>query len=177
LNARLYYLIRIGTAVALLLGIPLVMAIKGEKPNAKAMIALLAVDAVLVAYVVHAVLKLRKVPPTTEVRFAGPTHAEVHAAAIRGSRRLPLLTFGGGVVGLLLSYWLWTQGRGHLVALIATPVLLLLGIGGLIHPPVFYALRKDLPDQPGGAKAIGFFLIGIGLLIGGFAAWWVLYRH
>lgn len=56
-------------------------------------------------------------------------------------------------------------------------MLLLLGLGGLIYPPVFYSMRKDIPDQSGGAAAIGYFLVGIGLLLGGYSAWWVLYRH
>jgi len=163
--------------VAVLLGIPLVMAIRGDTPDKRDVIALLAVDAAMVACVVHGLLKLRRLSPRAQIDYGGPSHAQVHAAAIRGSRRMPLLSLGGGIVGLLLSYWLWTQGRGNLLALLATPMLLLWGLGGVIHPPVYYALRKDLPDQPGGAAAIGYFLIGIGLLIGGFAAWWVLYRH
>lgn len=177
MNARLYYLVRIGTAVALLLGIPLVMAIRGETPDTKGMIAFLAVDAVLVAYVVHGIVKLRKASPTAQMNYGGPSHAQVHTAAIQGSRRMPLLSLGAGIVGLLLSYWLWTQGRAHLLALLASPMLFLWGLGGVIHPPVYYALRQDLPDQPGGARAIGFFLIGIGLLIGGLSAWWLLYRR
>jgi hypothetical protein len=59
---------------------------------------------------------------------------------------------------------------------VLAPVLFLLGLAGTIHPPIFYAMRNDIGDQPGGARAIAYFLTAVGLAIGGFCAWWVFWR-
>jgi hypothetical protein len=177
MKARDYYLARGGTLLALMLGLPLMMAIKGEKPDAKGLIAFVLFDGVLAALLIHAIWRLRTLPAETRMRPRGPSHEVVHAAAIAGSRRLPLGTLLGGIAGLLLNLWLYGQGRHNLVALIASPALLLFGLGGTIYPPVFYAIRRDLGEQPGGARAIAYFLMIVGLVLGGLSAWWVLYRH
>jgi hypothetical protein len=177
MKARDYYMARGGTLLALMLGIPILMTMKGEKPDTKGLLTFLIFDGFLAALLIHAIWRLRTLPAEAHIRPRGPSHAVVHAAAITGSRRLPLLTLGGGIAGIVYNFLLYNQGRGHLVALLGTPVLLLFGLGGAIYPPAFYAIRRDIGEQPGGARAIGYFLMIVGLVLGGICAWWVLYRR
>jgi succinate dehydrogenase/fumarate reductase cytochrome b subunit len=177
MKARDYYLARGGTLLALMLGIPILMAIKGEQPDRKGLLAFLLFDGFLAALLIHSIWRLRTLPAEARMRPRGPSHEVVHAAAAAGSRRLPLATLLGGIAGLVLNVWLYGQGRYKLLALIVSPALFLFGLGGVIYPPVFYAIRRDLGEQPGSARAIAYFLMIVGLVLGGVSVWWVLYRR
>jgi hypothetical protein len=156
----------------------LVMAIlKGSALDPKSAMFLSIFAALMVGLMAHAAWRLRAVAPDARMRGYGPAPEVVQAHAQRGSRQMPLASLAIGLVGTVGSYFYMAwQHRGYPVIVILAPALLLLGLAGTIHPPIFYAMRRDLGEQPEGARMIAYFLTAIGLAVGGFLAWVVFWR-
>jgi hypothetical protein len=174
-NARLYYQIRIAMFLVMLLAAPLFM-LRGPAVGQKGVIAVVLFDVFIAALLAHAVWRFRRVAPGATVGY-GPPPEVVREHALTGSRRMPLFALGTGAVILVASwFYLVYEHKGHPIAIVLAPVLFLLGFAGTIHPPIFYAMRNDIGDQPGGARAIAYFLTAVGLGAGLFCAWWVFWR-
>ena len=177
MNARVYYLVRIGTFVAVLLTLLVTLAWKGQKLDQTSAIGLSIFGVVMAGLMAHAIWRLRSLAPDAQVRGYGPPPEVVQAHAAAGSRQMPLASLAVGAVAMVGSYfYLLYENKGYPVIVILSPVLFLLGLAGTIHPPIFYAMRNDVGEQPGGKRAIAYFLSAIGLAFGGFCAWWIFWR-
>jgi hypothetical protein len=80
-------------------------------------------------------------------------------------RRLPAIFAFGTIALLLLHHWYAvTEGRVFLFVLLLVPMLGGLAIGGLIYPPILFALGPRGRDLPKTTKALGilFALGGLG---------------
>src|SRR5689334_1890512 len=161
--------------LVMLLAAPLFM-LRGPAADSKSVIAIVIFDVFMAAMIAHSVWCYRRLAPEATIGY-GPPAAVVQAEAARGSRKFPLLALGIGAL-ILVATWFYLQyeHKAHPVMLFLAPTLLLLGLGGTIHPPIFYAMRKDLPDPPEGARMIAYFLLIVGVGLGGFANWWVFWR-
>ena len=177
MNARMYYLVRIGTFAAVLLTLLVMLAWRGQKLDPTSVIGLSIFGVVMVGLMAHAIWRLRSLAPDAQVRGYGPPPEVVRAHAAAGSRQMPLASLVIGAVAMVGSYfYLLHENKGYPAVVILSPVLFLLGLAGTIHPPIFYAMRNDVGEQPGGKRAIAYFLSAIGLAIGGFCAWWIFWR-
>ncbi len=175
MNARTYYLVRITMYSALLLVIPVFAVIGRSRLDSITITGLSILGALVAGLLAHAVWRYRNVPAAAQITY-GPSPEVVRAHAAAGSRRMPLYTFGAGVLGIAVTYFGMQHGRANPIVVVGSPAMLLVGLAGTIHPPVFYAMRRDLGEQPGGARAIAYFLGIVGLGLGGFAAWWLFWR-
>jgi len=176
MNARMYYLVRIGSYAAVLLTLLVMLAWKGQRLDQTSAIGLSIFGVVMAGLIVYSIWRLRGLAPETQVHF-GPRPEVVRAAAEQGSRQMPLMSFLVGGAAMVGSYYyLLYQHRGYPVIVIFAPVLFLLGLAGTIHPPIFYAMRNDVGEVQGGKRAIAYLLSVVGLANGGLCAWWMFWR-
>ncbi len=161
---------RIVVLLLMMLGAPFYAWMRFPHDRGTALVMGVTFELVIGAFLVEALLERRRLRKSW--RAHEPTRPVVPPEAVQGSRRIPLVLLLAGIMWIALSYNAVVEaGRGNPVVIVCTPVLLLLGLGGLIHPPVFHAMRRDIRVEPRGSRAIGFALLIIGLALGVFAAW------
>ena len=177
MNARTYYLVRIGTFAAVLVAMLVTMTLKGRALDQTSAIGLSIFAFVMAGLMAHAIWRLRSLAPGAQVRSYGPPPEVVQAHAEAGSRQMPLMALAVGALAMVGSYYyLLYQNKGYPVIVIFAPVLFLLGLAGSIHPPIFYAMRNDVGEVQGGKRAIAYLLSAVGLGIGGLCAWFMFWR-
>ena len=176
MNARFYYTVRIAMFAAILLMIPIMMLWTRSKPDPIVGIGLAVFGLIIGGLLVHAVRRLQSLEPGAQVNY-GPPPEVVQAHALAGSRQMPLAAFGIGAVAMIASwFYMLYEHRGYPAIVLISPPLFLLGLAGTIHPPIFYAMRNDVGEVDGGHRAIAYFLMIVGLAIGGFCAWWMFWK-
>ena len=176
MNARFYYTVRIAMFAAILLMIPIMMLWTRAKPDPIVTFGLGVFALIIGGMLLHAVRKLQGLEPGAQVNY-GPPPEVVQAHAAAGSRQMPLAAFAIGTVSLVGSwFYMMSEHRGYPAVILIAPSLLLLGLAGTIHPPIFYAMRNDVGDVDGGHRAIAYFLMIVGLAAGGLCAWWLFWK-
>ncbi len=86
-------------------------------------------------------------------------------------RVLALLVLTLGVVGMGINEWM-SQGKGevYLIAVLACPAMVLMGLAGLWEPRVLWSLGRDRTDSPGWVRGLGIVLLVLGLACSGWLA-------
>jgi len=162
---------RVVVLLLMMLGAPFYAWMRFHRDREEVLVLSVAFELVIGAFLVQALLERRRLGPKSW-RAHEPSRPLVPAEAVRASRRIPLVFFLAGVLGIALSYnAVVGAGRGNPVVIVCTPMLLLLGVGGLVHPLVLHAVRRDIRVEPRGSRAIGVALLIVGLALGIFAAW------
>ncbi len=83
------------------------------------------------------------------------------------NRAIPLVLLVGVIAVLALHHWyVVTEGRAFLAALLILPPFGLLALGGVIYPPILWSIGKYGRDLPIAVKAIGVLLAVCGLALG-----------
>jgi hypothetical protein len=174
-NARFYYTVRIAMFAVIFLMVPAMMLWTRAKPDPIVTTGLIVFDLIIAGLLLHAVRRFKSLEPGAQINN-GPPPEVVRAHAEAGSRQMPLASFAIGAVSLVGSwFYMMYEHRGYPVILLIAPPLFLLGLAGTIHPPIFYAMRNDVGEVDGGHRAIAYFLLIVGLAIGGFCAWWLFW--
>ena len=118
--------------------------------------------------------EMQQPPPTTAVGQV--------AQAIRGNdspaaptRRTPLISFLIGVFALAFNHYLkMSDGKGHLLLTLLGPLLVFMGLGGLIDPRVMWSLRAQGRMYPWRVRGFGAMLAAASVAV---AAYLVLYVY
>jgi hypothetical protein len=100
--------------------------------------------------------------PAPSRRHEGPTMSNAQAS----DRTIPLFTLLGLTACLALHHWYAvTQHEVYFVALSILPMVWMLALGGVFHPPILYSLGKYGRDLPLATKVAGglFAFSGLGL--------------
>jgi hypothetical protein len=107
----------------------------------------------------------------------GPAPETIARMAKQRSRLYALLPLAGAALLVALElYTLRNEGKLHIAAVLLTPTLLLLGLGGLVNPDVVFGARPDVPDIPDGVRRVARLLTYGGLAIGLLACWYLFWR-
>ena len=98
---------------------------------------------------------------------------DIRAWAAQGSRKLPGILLAVSVIG---AVGLWIElNSGHrswVLYYLVAPLGGLIGLAGVLHPPLYYALWPAIRTH-GGTRALAYAIAGVGLLIGVYWAWFV----
>jgi len=168
LKAREYYLTRIVFNVVLLGGLVIGIATQADWNDPSTPIyclIILGTLGILVAWDSWDYFHTRPDQPY------GFSDTQVRAWAARNSRTPPGILL---VVSLLLTTFILIEGNPGgarwLTVHLAAPLLLLIGLAGTLHPPLYYALSSAVRTD-GRTRALAYAIAGVGLLIGVYWAW------
>jgi hypothetical protein len=86
-------------------------------------------------------------------------------------RKIPAIIFIATSLLLALHHWYaTTEGEIYVFVVFVVPMFWALGLGGLIHPPLVFAIGSKGRHLPASTKAVGFLFALGGLVAGYFLA-------
>jgi hypothetical protein len=173
MRAKTYYLIRCLVFAALAIAAP-TWALSSS--NGLRGWGLFVAEAVLLGLAGFFYWRYRMASAEAKIHY-GPSPETIARMAKRRSRLYALLPLAGAVLLLGVEWYTFrNEGKLHIAAVIFTPMLVLLGVGGLVNPDLLFGARPDVPDIPDGVRRVARLLTYGGLALGLLACWYLFWR-